>query len=64
MALCGCDARAMPDGRQLVPGGWNRIRLPVADLATEIARLRAAGLRLRNDTVTEVGGSQSVGSGV
>ncbi len=51
-------ARAMPDGRQPVPGGWNRIQLPVADLPAEVARLRAAGLRFRNDIVTGIGGSQ------
>lgn len=51
-------ARAMPDGRQPVPGGWNRIQVPVADLAAEVARLRAAGLRFRNEIVKGVGGSQ------
>ncbi len=50
--------RAMPDGRQPVPGGWNRIQVPVADLASEAARLRAAGLRFRNDIVKGIGGSQ------
>jgi catechol 2,3-dioxygenase-like lactoylglutathione lyase family enzyme len=51
-------ARAMPDGRQPVAGGWNRIQLHVADLAAEVDRLRAAGLRFRNDIVTGVGGAQ------
>ncbi|KYF50512.1 glyoxalase [Sorangium cellulosum] len=51
-------ARPMPDGRQPVPGGWSRFQLPVADLAAEVARLRAAGLRFRNDIVSGVGGSQ------
>ncbi len=51
-------ARAMPDGRKPVPGGWNRIQVPVADLAAEVERLRAAGLRFRNDIVKGVGGSQ------
>ncbi len=51
-------ARPMPDGRQPVPGGWNRIQVPVADLAAEVARLRAAGLKFRNDIVKGVGGSQ------
>jgi catechol 2,3-dioxygenase-like lactoylglutathione lyase family enzyme len=49
--------RAMPDGRRPVPGGWNRIQLPVPDLVTEVARLRAAGLQFRNDIVSGVGGS-------
>ncbi|MGH7264937.1 MAG: VOC family protein [Candidatus Rokuibacteriota bacterium] len=51
-------ARAMPDGRAPVAGGWNRIQLQVADLEGEVARLRAAGLRFRNDIVKGVGGAQ------
>lgn len=50
--------RPMPDGRQPVPGGWNRIQLVVDDLEAEVGRLRAAGLRFRNDIVTGPGGSQ------
>jgi catechol 2,3-dioxygenase-like lactoylglutathione lyase family enzyme len=50
--------RPMPDGRQPVPGGWNRIHLIVADLAAEVERLRAAGLQFRNEIVTGPGGSQ------
>ena len=48
----------MPDGRQPAPGGWSRIQLVVEDLAAEVDRLRAAGLRFRNDIVTGPGGSQ------
>ncbi|MBY5371488.1 VOC family protein [Rhizobium leguminosarum] len=50
--------RPMPDGEQPIPGGWNRIHLIVNDLATEVARLRASGVRFRNDVVTGPGGSQ------
>jgi catechol 2,3-dioxygenase-like lactoylglutathione lyase family enzyme len=50
--------RAMPDGRQPSPGGWNRIHLIVDDLAAEVSRLRAAGVQFRNDIVTGPGGSQ------
>ena len=50
--------RPMPDGEQPKPGGWNRIHLLVDDLAAEVARLRAAGVRFRNDVVTGPGGSQ------
>ena len=50
--------RPMPDGRQPVPGGWNRIQLQVQDLASEVERLRKAGLSFRNDIVTGPGGSQ------
>jgi catechol 2,3-dioxygenase-like lactoylglutathione lyase family enzyme len=50
--------RPMPDGRQPTSGGWNRIHFVVDDLASEVARLRAAGLRFRNEIVTGPGGSQ------
>jgi catechol 2,3-dioxygenase-like lactoylglutathione lyase family enzyme len=50
--------RPMPDGRQPQPGGWNRIHFVVDDIAAEVERLRAAGLRFRNDIVTGPGGSQ------
>jgi catechol 2,3-dioxygenase-like lactoylglutathione lyase family enzyme len=50
--------RPMPDGRQPTPGGWNRIHLIVDNLASEVDRLRAAGMQFRNDIVTGPGGSQ------
>jgi catechol 2,3-dioxygenase-like lactoylglutathione lyase family enzyme len=50
--------RPMPDGRTPAPGGWNRIHFAVDDIATEVERLRAAGLRFRNAIVTGPGGSQ------
>ena len=50
--------RPMPDGRQPVPGGWNRIHLIVDDIEAEVARLRAAGVPFRNDIVKGPGGSQ------
>ena len=48
----------MPDGRQPSPGGWNRIHLLVDDIAAEVARLRAAGVRCRNDVLSGPGGKQ------
>src|SRR5262245_842762 len=36
-------SRAMPDGRQQEPGGWNRVLLRVDDLPAVIARLKTAG---------------------
>ena len=51
-------ARPMPDGARPGPGGWNRIHLLVDDLAAETTRLRAAGVRFRNDIVIGPGGSQ------
>lgn len=50
--------RPMPDGRQPVPGGWNRLHFVVADIAAEVDRLRAAGVSFRNDIVVGPGGSQ------
>jgi catechol 2,3-dioxygenase-like lactoylglutathione lyase family enzyme len=50
--------RPMPDGRQPAPGGWNRIHLLVEDIASEVERLRTAGLTFRNDVVTGPGGRQ------
>ncbi|TPK96249.1 MULTISPECIES: VOC family protein [unclassified Mesorhizobium] len=50
--------RPMPDGEQPGPGGWNRIHLIVEDLAAEVERLQAAGLRFRNDIVKGPGGLQ------
>jgi catechol 2,3-dioxygenase-like lactoylglutathione lyase family enzyme len=52
--------RTLPDGRQPAPGGWNRIHLIVEDLASEVERLRNAGLSFRSDIVTGPGGSQIV----
>ena len=50
--------RPMPDGTRPSPGGWNRIHLIVGDIATEVARLRDAGVSFRNDIVTGPGGRQ------
>jgi len=50
--------RPMDDGEQPIPGGWNRIHFIVDDVHAEVARLRAAGLRFRNDVVDGPGGSQ------
>jgi catechol 2,3-dioxygenase-like lactoylglutathione lyase family enzyme len=50
--------RPMPDGRQPAPGGWNRFQLVVDDIAAEVERLRAAGVRFRNDVIKGPGGAQ------
>jgi catechol 2,3-dioxygenase-like lactoylglutathione lyase family enzyme len=53
--------RPLPDGRQQVAGGWNRLHLEVPDLAAEFARLRAAGVPFRtSDIVTGPGGAQVI----
>jgi len=50
--------RPMADGERPRPGGWNRIHLIVDDVPAEVTRLRAAGVRFRNDIVMGPGGSQ------
>jgi catechol 2,3-dioxygenase-like lactoylglutathione lyase family enzyme len=51
-------ARPMTDGATPGPGGWNRIHLIVDDLDAEVARLRAAGARFRNDVIEGPAGKQ------
>mgnify|MGYP001430212337 CR=1 FL=1 len=53
-------AQAMPDGRQPVPGGWNRILILVTDLSAEVERLKSAKLQFRNEILKGVGGSQII----
>jgi len=50
--------RAMPDGREPVPGGWNRIHIQVDDLEAEVRRLRDSGPKFRNEVVRGPGGAQ------
>ena len=51
-------SRPMPDGRQQQAGGWNRIVLRVPDVASEIERLKAAGVKFRNSMESGPGGRQ------
>src|SRR2546422_8800732 len=55
--------RPMPDGRRPGPGGWNRIEFVVDDIATEVERLLAAGVRFRRDVVLQPGGATIVFAG-
>jgi catechol 2,3-dioxygenase-like lactoylglutathione lyase family enzyme len=50
--------RAMADGAQPGPGGWNRLHFHCADLDAEITRLKAEGVQFRNDVVKGPGGQQ------
>jgi catechol 2,3-dioxygenase-like lactoylglutathione lyase family enzyme len=52
--------RALPDGRQPVAGGWNRIHLIVDDIQAEASRLRDAGVQLRSEVIFGPGGAQVV----
>jgi catechol 2,3-dioxygenase-like lactoylglutathione lyase family enzyme len=51
-------ARAMPDGRKPISGGWTRILIVVPNLRAEVDRLRGLGLSFRNEIISGVGGSQ------
>jgi catechol 2,3-dioxygenase-like lactoylglutathione lyase family enzyme len=51
-------AKALPDGRVPVPGGWNRFVLETPDLEALVAKLRRRGVRFRNDIVMGPGGAQ------
>ena len=51
-------SRAMPDGRQQEPGGWNRVILRVNDLPARIAELRKSSARFRNEMEVGPGGRQ------
>ena len=50
--------QAMPDGSVPAPGGWNRFTVEVSDLGSTVEKLRAAGVRFRNEIVTGTGGKQ------
>jgi catechol 2,3-dioxygenase-like lactoylglutathione lyase family enzyme len=54
----GGGSRPMPDRTPQRPGGWNRFMIEVPDLADAVEKLRAAGVRFRNEIVTGVGGKQ------
>jgi catechol 2,3-dioxygenase-like lactoylglutathione lyase family enzyme len=51
-------ARPMRDGREPIPGGWNRFVIDVGDLAAKVAEMTAAGVTFRNATVAGPGGKQ------
>jgi catechol 2,3-dioxygenase-like lactoylglutathione lyase family enzyme len=50
----------MPDGTLQQPGGWNRFSIEVTDIEAEVAGLRQAGARFRNEIVTGIGGRQII----
>lgn len=51
--------RSLADGRKQEPGGWNRLSIEVENLATEVGRLRAAGVPFRTpEVLSGPGGSQ------
>ena len=57
----GTSARKpMPDGREPIPGGWNRLVVQVDDIAASVANLRSAGVTFRNEPFSGPGGTQVV----
>ena len=53
-------ARPMRDGREPVPGGWNRFVIEVDDLAAKVAEMTAAGVTFRSAVVAGPGGRQVI----
>jgi catechol 2,3-dioxygenase-like lactoylglutathione lyase family enzyme len=51
-------SKPLTDGSVPKPGGWNRIVIEVADIATAMDALRNAGARFRSDPVSGPGGTQ------
>jgi len=51
-------ARPMPDGRQPVPGGWNRLVIVVEDMSQLLVKLKAANVVFRNEPFSGPGGKQ------
>jgi catechol 2,3-dioxygenase-like lactoylglutathione lyase family enzyme len=54
----GGAGQSMPDGKSPAPGGWNRIQIEIADLAATVEKLKARGIRFRNQIVEGNGGLQ------
>lgn len=50
--------RAMSDGEVPHAGGWNRIHFITDDIDADVERLRASGVRFRNEMVSGPGGKQ------
>lgn len=51
-------ARPMPDGRQPIPGGWNRFVVEIDDIDSRVASMKAAGVQFRNEIIQGPGGKQ------
>jgi catechol 2,3-dioxygenase-like lactoylglutathione lyase family enzyme len=56
----GGGSRPMADGTAQRPGGWNRIALEVDDLDRVVTTLHEAGVRLRSEIITGIGGKQAL----
>lgn len=57
----GTSARkALKSGAVPVPGGWNRVVVPVKDLAGTVARLQTLGIQFRSLPIKGPGGQQAL----
>lgn len=52
--------KALENGAQPAPGGWNRIVLVVDDLPAMVARMTRSGVVFRGSIVSGPGGSQAL----
>ncbi len=52
--------KPLSNGTEQAPGGWNRVMLTVTDVAAEIARLKAAGVKFRGEPVTGPAGTLAI----
>jgi len=53
-------SKALPDGSQPHPGGWNRFVIEVPDIEAAVAALTARGGRFRSEPIQGPGGRQAV----
>jgi catechol 2,3-dioxygenase-like lactoylglutathione lyase family enzyme len=51
-------SRAMPDGSQPTPGGWNRFVVVVEDIEATVASMTEAGATFRNEITSNQGRKQ------
>ncbi len=57
----GTSARKrLKSGRLPEPGGWNRLVIPVRDIAAAVARLEALGVTIRARPIRGPGGQQAL----
>ena len=56
----GGGGHALPDGQMPVPGGWNRIHLPVESLQAVYGTLKGKGAIFKSEIIEGVGGKQAL----
>jgi catechol 2,3-dioxygenase-like lactoylglutathione lyase family enzyme len=49
-------AKALPDGSQPQPGGWNRFVIHVPSMDDALSKLKAKGVRFRSEPIQGTGG--------